>query len=346
MYAGGALGLSDSGDAADLLAKCPHDPSIVDTSRMFTIPSTMVRPKDSQAWPLIGALTLYLLPSVASAQSTAPLAAGLAGQQPASSGSTDVATSGFEASVVDSPEKAQDATEAKVAAGGVFTGGNSRSTAVTTAGDARLRRGRNQGTFAMAVNYASARNPDTSRMERTVENYQGKLRYDRFVSTHFAVFGALSARRDYFQGLDLRLNLDPGVAYYFLDTKPQRLWTELGYDFQYDLRDRTAVQAANATLALGATPLTRKETRHSGRLFVGYALGINERVALTTGVEYLQAPVETEFWRLNADAGLTASLAGRLSIATSVALRYDHKPLPGIERLDTMESVSLVYTLM
>jgi putative salt-induced outer membrane protein len=146
--------------------------------------------------------------------------------------------------------------------------------------------------------------------------------------------------------LDLRLNLDPGVAYYFIDEKPVQLWTELGYDYQYDLRTVDAVRAANATLAEGDERLSRKEDRHSGRLFVGYVTAFNDQVSLTSGLEYLQALVDTENWRLLADIGINATLSGKLSLSTTLTVRYDHNPLPEIKNTDTIESVSLVYTLL
>ena len=54
-------------------------------------------------------------------------------------------------------------------------------------------------------------------------------------------------RRDRFEGLDLRLDLDPGLAYYFINTKKHRLQGEAGYDFQYDIR-----RDASSTIYLDA----------------------------------------------------------------------------------------------
>ena len=62
----------------------------------------------------------------------------------------------------------------------------------------------------------------------------------------FAVFGAVSARHDRFQGLELRINLDPGVSYYFIDEEKQQLWLEGGYDFQHDIRRDDAIADAYA----------------------------------------------------------------------------------------------------
>jgi len=268
-------------------------------------------------------------------------ATGLMKQDAATSGKTDVASEGFQ-TVTKEEAESKDATEAKLSAGALLTTGNSRSLAATSAGNLRVRRERNQLTAAAAVNYSrAAANPDAD-METTVENYQGKIRYDRFIAGNFALFLSTAARRDRFQGLDLRLNMDPGVAYYFIDEKKQQLWSEIGYDLQYDVRRDENIAAA----ALDGETVDKTQVQHSGRLFGGYSNSLNEHVTFNTGVEYLQGLPETERWRLNWDAGLTSAIGGDFSLNTTFGLKYDHHPLPGVKELDTSTAVSLVYQLL
>ena len=269
------------------------------------------------------------------------LAKGLTSAKPATSGSTDVATSTFEAAKkADAEDK--DTTEAKISGGGLFTAGNAQSTSITSGSTFRLRRGDNQLTAAAAANYASARPAGEPATRKTVENFQGKSRYDRFLTPVVVVFGSASLRSDRFQGLDLRLNLDPGVAFYAVDTKTSQLWTEIGYDYQHDIRNQTALDTAR----LKDPTLSKTEDRHSGRLFLGYNDSFNKNVSLSTGVEMLQALAHTENRRINWDISLSSAIAGKLSVANTFSLRYDHHPLPGIKTTDAIESVSLVYTLM
>lgn len=268
-------------------------------------------------------------------------AEGIMKQDAATSGKTDVATSGFAAPVKDEPD-AKDTSEAKVSAGALLSSGNSRSVAATSAAQLRVRRGHNQFSGAAAVNYARSAADRDSGMETTVENYQGKIRYDRFIGEGFALFLASSARRDEFQGLNLRLNVDPGVAYYVIDEKKHQLWSELGYDLQYDVRRDENIAAAAAT----GEDVDKTDVQHSGRLFVGYNNALNERVTFTTGVEYLQGIPETERWRLNWDAGVSSAIAGKFSLSTTFSLKYDHAPLPEVEDLDLVTAVNLVYQLL
>lgn len=292
---------------------------------------------------LRGALALcvlgssFMLPRLARAQSPT---AGVMKQDAATSGKTDVASEGFAtAAQNDHPD---DATEAKIQGGGLTASGNSRSLAVTSQATVRVRRGQNELSAAAAANYGRSAATASDPMQTTIENFQGKLRYDRFVSERLALFTSLSGRRDRFQGLDLRMNLDPGLAYYFVQFPKHQLWAEAGYDLQFDIRRNSAIESALAEgMRLGKT-----KTRHSARLFGGYRNNLNDNVTFNTGLEYLQGLADSDFWRLNWDLGLTAAIATRFSLATTFSLRYDHHPLAGIKTTDTLTAVNLVYQLL
>jgi putative salt-induced outer membrane protein YdiY len=270
-----------------------------------------------------------------------PLPDSLVKSSQATSGSTNVATSGFEKA--DKPaDEAKDATELQLSAGGLASAGNSRSMAATTAGKFRIRRGSNQVGAAIAANYARSAASKTEGLQTTVENFQGKVRYDRFLAGSLAVFGAVSARRDRFQGLNLRLNLDPGVEYFFIDEGKQQLWSEIGYDLQYDVRREEAREAA----LLEGMYLGKTVTRHSARVFVGYSNALSDAVTVATGLEYLQGLAESKNYRLNWDGSVNSAVGKGFSIATAVSVRYDHNPLPNIDRTDVVTSLSLVYHLL
>jgi putative salt-induced outer membrane protein len=263
-------------------------------------------------------------------------------QAPASTGSTEVATSGFESAVRAGPED-KDGTQLKLTAGGLLAQGNARTVAATASGDFRLRRSVSQFGALAAVNYGRSAPGQGEPYATTVENYQGKVRYDYFFAPAVAGFLSVSARRDRFQGLDLRLNVDPGVAYYFIDEKAQQLWAELGYDLQHDVRRDEFVAAA--ALDPDVRDIEKSETRHSLRAFFGYNNAITEAVNFSTGVEYLQSVQESKDARLNVDAAIAVKVYDNLSIATTVAVKYDNNPLEGVEETDVTSALSLVYSL-
>jgi putative salt-induced outer membrane protein len=272
----------------------------------------------------------------------APPPAGLSSQAPASAGSTQAAKEGFQAVALPAADS-KDGTTFKLTAGGLLSAGNSRNLALTTAADYFLRRGSSQFSALAAINYGrSAPGPDLP-SETTVENYQGNVRYDYFFAGSLAGFGSVSARRDRFQQLDLRLNFDPGLAYYFIDQKEQRLWGELGYDLQYDVRRQEAVDASIADPTLD--DLKRTQVRHSVRLFAGYVNQVNSAVKFNASAEYLQNVTQAKNARVNLDLGLTSQINGSFSIASTFSLKFDNNPLPGVEKTDLVTALNLVYTL-
>lgn len=284
------------------------------------------------------------LVSLLSTAAQAQTPAGIATQQQASSGATNVAKEGFEAATTNEGEE-KDTTSFRVMAGGLWTQGNTETLALTGSADFRLRRRDSQLSAVAAVNHARSPNDDGD-VEATVDNYQGRVRYDYFVSGALATFFSVSGRRDRFQDLDLRLNIDPGLAYYFFDEEAMQLWGEVGYDLQYDIREGEAIDSARAANAMDPTNLLldKTETRHSGRVFVGYVHQMNSAVSLDSNVEYIQAFSETKNYRINAGVGVTSQLVENLSIALSFTVRYDNNPLEGVEKTDTLTAYNLVYT--
>jgi putative salt-induced outer membrane protein len=287
----------------------------------------------------IAAFALALAPCAA-----AQPASGTMKQDAATSGSTSVATEGFDAAKkVEGPK---DTVEAKLQAGGVLTTGNANTFSGTSLGSFRIRRGMNDFSASAAANYADTLIEDAQgeRRHPTVENYQGKVRYDRFLTESVAAFLSFSGRRDRFQGLDLRLNLDPGLAYYVIDEPKQQFWAEFGYDFQYDVRRDQNIQD-ELRKSGGTVVIDKTETRHSLRAFAGYKHQFNDHVGFNTGLEFLLGIPDTDYWRLNWDVGLTATISERFSLATTFSWKYDHHPLPGVKKGDTLTAVNLVYTL-
>jgi putative salt-induced outer membrane protein YdiY len=290
----------------------------------------------------LGALAVTGIALATSAAYAEEVPNGLLVSKPATTGATEVASSGFEKQETPAPKAEKNITTMQVQAGALSSAGNSKTLSLTASSRFRARREDNQLSLTLAGNYArSASKPDQD-MQTSMKNAQGKARYDRFLGKGFAVFMSLSARNDRFQGLVLRTNFDPGVSYYFVDREKQQLWTEVGYDYQWDLRRYDAIAKA----AAAGVYLDKAESRHSGRLFLGYEGSINELVGITTGLEYLQSVQQSKYWRMNWDLGATTNLSSKFSLSMTFSLRYDHAPLPGIKNTDTIAAANLVYQLL
>jgi putative salt-induced outer membrane protein len=265
----------------------------------------------------------------------------------ATKGSTDIAKGGFVATEAPKDDDPREVTDVSIGAGGLFTSGNSRTIALTSVGRLRLRRDEHQFSTAVAGNFARSGKVGTS-TETTVENLQGLLRYDYFLTNQVSLFLQSTGRRDRFQGLDLRLNVDPGVAYYFFNTKTHRLQLELGYDFQHDIRRDASRDQPVPEGSPAGTPapprLDKVKTLHNARMFLGYENKLRKEVAFVANLEYLQNFADFGTYRFVGDIGLKSNVADRLALATTLTMRYENRPLPNVEELDTIASLTLVYS--
>lgn len=287
--------------------------------------------------------TLAIAPT-ALAQTTLPK--GTAKDESVSKGKTDVTKEGFEAAA-QKDEKAKDARELSLNAGGLAATGNSKSYSATAGASYRLRRGDNMFSFVGAGNYSRAAIGGAP-MTTTVENLQGRARYDRFFAADWTVFLGVQGRRDRFAGLDLRLQVDPGFGYYFVNEKDSVLWGELGYDLLYDVRrnDARIPKDKDGNPIPGAALIDKTNAVHSGRAFVGLKHKFNENVGISAGLEFLQGLSATDTRRVNGDLVFNSKISTTFSLATAFLFRYDNKPLPGKRELDTITSINLVYTLL
>jgi putative salt-induced outer membrane protein YdiY len=239
-------------------------------------------------------------------------------------------------------------TTATVSAGGQIATGNSQLIAGTVNGKLDLRRGPNGFGASLVGNFGEGAAAGQS-TQVTTENLQGRLRYDRYFNERFSVFVIGTLRHDRFQGLDERFNVDPGAKYLVLDTEKTKLWGELGYDFQYDVRASDALvvtpaMAATATMpATAAVVLDRTQSDHSARVFGGFRHAFTKDVTFSTGLEYLQSFVHSTKYRINYDALFASSLGSGFSLGVGFSARFDHDPLPGKKDVDTTTTMSLIY---
>jgi putative salt-induced outer membrane protein len=300
-------------------------------------------------------------------------------QAAATSGATNL-DDGKVATAVIPAQDVTDATELDLSAGGLFNSGNARTLSMTAGGRFRIRRKAHEFSASLAGNYGRASVPDVdgaSVSRSTAGNVQARLRYDYFFHPRISFFAMGTTRYDPFLGLTARIRADPGLAFFAIQQPKHRLWGELGYDFQYDVRrvydgvrqdcQRGGVTVQchvlavpNVPLASSALVVDRTLAVHSMRMFAGYINQLGEIVTFTTGLEYIQAlsplrssdtdppnsgdPVSPRLrmW-VNWDAALTVAVRKNLAFATTFTLRHDNAPLPGVRRLDTITAVTLTY---
>jgi putative salt-induced outer membrane protein YdiY len=94
-----------------------------------------------------------------------------------------------------------------------------------------------------------------------------------------------------------------------------------------------------------APDIAKSETSHSLRLFAGYKYALAENLTFSAGVEDLESVQHGKDNRLNVDLAMTAKVQPWFSIASTVSVRYDNEPLPGVEKTDVVSALNLVYSL-
>ncbi len=239
---------------------------------------------------------------------------------------------------------------ATASAGGLFTTGNSRTTALTGALAFEDRFGMNSVSLAAIGNYAEGGKGSDTDTRLSAANIQARGRYDRFITERFGPFLMYTHRYDQLQGIDVRANIDPGFQYLVLLEEGYQLGLELGYDIQHDVRRNKArpqvddkgnpvVDASGNQLVLDKT-----QTNHGLRLGANYKHAFNKEVTLQSTLEYLQPFNETKKWRMNFNALLAAKIAGGFAIGAGFNLLYDNDPLPAKKDLDTTTTIQLIYS--
>ena len=182
-------------------------------------------------------------------------------------------------------EEDLDATEFSIGAGFTLNTGNTNNYTGNTVAKFRVRRGIHQSTTSFLANVGSASADRDEIQAVNVSNQQLRSGYDVLLPKRFSVFAQAQWRRDTFQGLDTRININPGAGYYFLDREKHRLWTQVGYGYQYDVRTKFRTYDAddNGEIFLddGGQPtviLDRYVSDHQARIFLATDNQFNEHV--------------------------------------------------------------------
>lgn len=298
-----------------------------------------------------------------------------AGAPPADVGAAVTAPKGTAAPEPNKPPT--DSVVAAVNAGAQVATGNSRLVSVTAGGKVDARIGKEGLGAALIGNYSSSYDKTASQWRDTMRNIQGRLRYDRYLKPSFSLFVQLTGLYDPFQGVTFRFNVDPGVKYLFVNQAKAKFWGELGYDFEYDLNytDKfgleldPAIGGAFLVDDAGLPYVVNTDmTMHSARAFLGFQYAFNKEVVFTTGLEFLQGiggsgdgypqipPGYTDAQvdrvklvltrsRINFDAALVANLGGGFAVGAGFSLKWNSAPLPGKESVDTLSTLTLIYSL-
>lgn len=237
-----------------------------------------------------------------------------------------------------------DVTTLNASLGGALNTGNTEAWQLTTGSAFNVIRGRHGFTLGMDFSFGRANVPDDGMdvMVDTVRNLRSKARYDFFLTPMDALFLAAGYRWDTFAGLDARVQGQVGYMRNFFKETDHRFWGELGYDLTYDNYDPDPLLDP----VMPTVILDGDEIVHSVRGFLGYDNKINAALTFLTGVEGLLNVEDTDDLRVNWDSALRSSLAENFQLEVKFTLQLDTQPVPGTEKVDTITTLNLIYTMI
>ena len=85
---------------------------------------------------------------------------------------------------------------------------------------------------------------------------------------------------------------------------------------------------------------------HSARLFFGLTHQIRDGVKFDAAAEYLQSLTDIDTFRINGNMAITVAMSKRFSLSMATLFRFDNKPLPGKQNIDTMTTAALVMNIL
>jgi len=150
-------------------------------------------------------------------------------------------------------------------------------------------------------------------------------------------FGLLTYRHDLFSGFDYQASASAGVGYKFIATDTTKLDAQVGVGYQV-LRPEN-IDKPNGVV-LGRT-LLPSESGIAETAAVNYSQALSSTTTLTDKLAVTASSADTLVTNALAVA---VTVSTKLALSVGYALQDNTKPPAGLKRIDTLETVNLVYS--
>jgi putative salt-induced outer membrane protein len=150
-------------------------------------------------------------------------------------------------------------------------------------------------------------------------------------------FGLLTYRHDLFSGFDYQASASAGVGYKFIATDTTKLDAQVGVGYQV-LRPEN-IDKPNGVV-LGRT-LLPSESGIAETAAVNYSQALSSTTTLTDKLAVTASSADTLVTNALAVA---VKVSTKLALSVGYALQDNTKPPAGLKRIDTLETVNLVYS--
>ena len=150
-------------------------------------------------------------------------------------------------------------------------------------------------------------------------------------------FGLLTYRHDLFSGFDYQASASAGVGYKFIATDTTKLDAQVGVGYQV-LRPEN-IDKPNGVV-LGRT-LLPSESGIAETAAVNYSQALTGTTTLTDKLAVTSSSADT---LLTNALAVAVKISTKLALSAGYTLQDNTKPPSGLKRIDTLETLNLVYS--
>lgn len=231
----------------------------------------------------------------------------------------------------DPPPPPQDVWTGKGQAGYVSSQGNSDAKSANAAIDMALADGPWKHAFHLGGLYGESAGVVAA--ERWDTGWQSN--YD--LTKELYTFGGLRFEHDMFSGFQYQASATTGLGYKFLDTKTTTLDVQVGAGY-LRLRPEELTTNPNGSITRTVQP---SEGGAIGTLGVNYSQALSGSTTLT---DKLLVEAGSEDTLINNALAVVVKISTKLALSVGYAIQDNTKPPAGIKKLDTLETLNLVYS--
>lgn len=205
--------------------------------------------------------------------------------------------------------------EHSVSAGVTLTRGNSQTALFTADFTATKKTPVNEYLFGLAGAYGNNSSVDT------VNNYKGSAQWNHLFNERLYGYVLGAALRDVIQNVDYRINVGPGIGYYFIKDKMTYLAGEAGLGYE--------AEHLNGSVVGGVNQPGKDESFATVRLADRFEHKFNDHARLWQTAEILPQIDKFDNFIVNFEIGVETSVTKSVTLKTYLDDNYQKIPAAG-----------------
>jgi putative salt-induced outer membrane protein len=172
----------------------------------------------------------------------------------------------------------------------------------------------------------------------SAERWDARGQSNYTVSGDLFAFGALRYEHDLFDGFQYQASLTAGMGYKLINTDDTKLTAQVGAGYRR-LRPETIDKDPTTGVVIARTPLDA-EGQAIGTVGVDFSHAFTKTTTLTNKL-LVEAGASNTL--VTDDLALTIKMSDKLALSVGYGIKDNTKPPAPLKKLDTVESVNLVF---